>query len=53
VYMRAESGDSDIVLTDYNLNVGDTFITDTFSTNRFVVLRIDSTLINVSSMNFN
>ena len=43
VYIRDIIGDSDIILMDYNLNVGDTFTT---AYNNFVVLGVDSTLIN-------
>jgi len=43
VFVRDLTGDSDLVLMDYNLNVGDTFTTPN---NQFVVIAIDSTLIN-------
>ena len=50
VYIRASSGDSDIVLMDYNLHVGDTFTAqyDTFHHFYYnhIVSSIDSTLIN-------
>lgn len=41
VYLR--SADSDIVLMNYNLNVGDTFVGPYY---KFPVLKVDSTLIN-------
>jgi hypothetical protein len=43
VYLRSPVGDSDIILMDYNLKVGDTFYTSYY---KFAVLGIDSTLIN-------
>jgi len=44
VYYRDITGDSDKVLMDYNLNVGDTFFVD--HSNDYGVTAIDSTLIN-------
>lgn len=41
VFLR--SGDSELVLMDYNLHTGDTFVTPNY---RLVVLHVDSTLIN-------
>jgi len=43
VYVRDLTGDSDILLMDYNLTLGDTFTTAYY---QFAVIRIDSTLIN-------
>ncbi len=43
VFIRDYVGDSDILLMDYNLNVGDTFIGPY---HKFAVLGMDSTLIN-------
>lgn len=43
VYIRDFDGDSDIVLLDYNLNLGDTFFSNY---HKYPVVRKDSTLIN-------